>query len=552
MPDARTRRRLLTCSLLFLTCAAYSALRVPAPAVNEPHYLAKAKHYWQPEWCAGDFFLESSNPHQFFFQTVGWLTAVLPLEQAAWIGRILGFAVLAIGWERLLSRVLPGTFGPVLALWLFLLLQSLGNFSGEWLVGGVEAKVFSWGLVFWGGACLLEDSPVRGGMLLGLATSFHPIVGAWCLLLIGVIVACERYGAHLRRRLAVKWKTPTLPAHDGPSLDAAPGGPGSPASVPMGRWLMAAGCCLAASLPGVIPAARLLTATDMAVQTRADLIQVGYRLAHHLDPLAFPVESYRYYALLLAVWWLLPRAIVSARGMRWLTWFTLAAVGLAAAGWLAGAGPRPLQELPFSAARVRFLKLYPFRIADLAVPLMVAVSAVAAADHALRAAGEGRWFRRGMHFAFAAALWLAVVLPGADRNPSRMSPARYADWLAACEWLRTETPAVSLVYAPNEDWAIKWFAGRAEYVNFKDCPQDARGIVEWHRRLVLLRDWSVEFYVDHRFSVEETRALHERTGITHLVVSRLGPIDLEPVHENDSFRIYDIRSGPAGSGIQLD
>jgi hypothetical protein len=309
----------------------------------------------------------------------------------------------------------------------------------------------------------------------------------------------------------------------------------------MTRWLMASGCCLAASLPGVIPAAALLATADQALQTRADLIQVGYRLAHHLDPLAFPLESYRYYALLLAVWWLLPRATVPANGMRRLTWFTLAALGLAVAGWFAGAGPRPLQELPFSPSRVRFLKLYPFRIADLMVAVMVAVAAVSAADHALRAAGPARWFRRGLHFAFAAALGLALVLPGADRNPSRMTPARFADWRAVCEWLRTQTPADSLVYAPNEDWALKWYAERAEYVNFKDCPQDARGIVEWHRRLVLLRDWSVEFYGDHRFSAEEIRSLHERTGITHLVVSRLGPMDLEPAYANDSFRIYDIR-----------
>ena len=24
----------------------------PVPDVNEPHYLSKAKHYWDPNWCA--------------------------------------------------------------------------------------------------------------------------------------------------------------------------------------------------------------------------------------------------------------------------------------------------------------------------------------------------------------------------------------------------------------------------------------------------------------------------------------------------------------------
>lgn len=30
----------------------------PAPDVNEPHYLGKAKHYWNHAWAPGDFFFE--------------------------------------------------------------------------------------------------------------------------------------------------------------------------------------------------------------------------------------------------------------------------------------------------------------------------------------------------------------------------------------------------------------------------------------------------------------------------------------------------------------
>ena len=33
------------------------------PDVGESHYLVKAKHYWQPAWCAGDLFLESRDAH---------------------------------------------------------------------------------------------------------------------------------------------------------------------------------------------------------------------------------------------------------------------------------------------------------------------------------------------------------------------------------------------------------------------------------------------------------------------------------------------------------
>ena len=165
---------------LWVSFLAYSLIRAPIPAVNEPHYLVKARHYWQPEWCAGDLFVESANPHLVFYQTIGWLTAVASLETAALLGRGIALLLLAIGWDRLVSQLLAGRWRPLAMAWLFLLLQTSGNFAGEWLVGGVESKVIAYALVMWGCGALLDNRPKTGGALIGGAVSFHPVVGAWC------------------------------------------------------------------------------------------------------------------------------------------------------------------------------------------------------------------------------------------------------------------------------------------------------------------------------------------------------------------------------------
>ncbi|MGH7137007.1 MAG: DUF6798 domain-containing protein, partial [Pirellulales bacterium] len=60
----------------------------PAPDVNEPHYLGKARHYWDPGWAAGDFFFESADTHLVFYITCGWITRWLSLPAAAWLGRL--------------------------------------------------------------------------------------------------------------------------------------------------------------------------------------------------------------------------------------------------------------------------------------------------------------------------------------------------------------------------------------------------------------------------------------------------------------------------------
>ena len=33
----------------------------PVPEVNEPYYLGKAIHYWNPHWAAGDWFLQTAD-----------------------------------------------------------------------------------------------------------------------------------------------------------------------------------------------------------------------------------------------------------------------------------------------------------------------------------------------------------------------------------------------------------------------------------------------------------------------------------------------------------
>ena len=82
---ARGKGRWLECAL----AAACLMLLTggPAPGVNEAHYLVQARHYWNPGWCGGDFFLQSQDAHHVFFWTIGWLTQWLSLPAVAWVGR---------------------------------------------------------------------------------------------------------------------------------------------------------------------------------------------------------------------------------------------------------------------------------------------------------------------------------------------------------------------------------------------------------------------------------------------------------------------------------
>lgn len=528
--------RLFRVSLLFAAFMAYSVLRIPVPGVNEPHYLTKSRHFWLPEWCAGDMFLESANAHQFFYQTVGWLAAAFSFEQAAWIGRALALLLLAFGWDRLLSCLTGTRSGSLWAAWLFLLFHAFGNFSGEWLVGGVEAKVFAYAFVFWGCGCLLQGSTLKAAAFYGLAVSMHPVVGAWSVLAVSAATAVQFMLSRRKSEPANQFEA---------GIDSVV------RSLRPPRGLIPVAVFLLLSLPGLLPAFDLVLSSDPALAQRGNFIQFTHRLSHHLDPLTFPFFSYAYYAVLIGVWlaarlWI-GKWIDWTQELRWFQWLVAASILVAVAGLLIACGPRPVHLMPLSDLRVSLLKLYPFRLADILVPLLISVLIVRLAEHFLRSQESFRLRRPALFAGFGLAFVLALWLPGPDRNPADMDHETERDWLDVCLWIRAETPQDCVVYAVNENWAMKWYAQRPEYVSFKDCPQDAAGIVEWYERQRYLSDWSGRAFADGMASAAELTELHDVTGISYLISRKLDRMPRLPVYQNETFFVYALANSDANA-----
>ncbi len=523
--------------IVFGLFMAYSAVQAPVPGVNEPQYLGKAKFLWDPHWAAGDFFLESSNPHLAFYLAVGWLTQFLTLEASAWIARLAGYAVVAWGWTLLAGGVAGSRWSAVPAAALFLLLASIGNLSGEWLVGGIEGKVFSYGLLFAAIGLWLDRRPTAAAACLGGSVSFHPIVGVWGL--IGAAAA-----------------------------EAVFAGRGDRTRLPSGRGWIRPGCVfLATALPGLIPALLILDGTSPADTARATYMQVFIRLRHHLDPTQFPATRYAGYGLMLAVWLMLwvPQcrstdndqgAIDEAKKRRrWFLAFVPTCVAIAlvgvAIGWHGGdAWTMPLRDL-----RGTLLKFYPFRLADVFVPLALALAVGALVTESLatelRASESARRPRRAeKRVLVLAALATAVttaafvgalLIASPDRNPSRMPPRQLAAWRDVAEWVHRNTPEDAVIVTPSRHWGFRWYSHRALYVNFKDAPQDAAGLIEWERRLEVLKEWW-ESARRGRFYRDDLLRLGEETGADYLVTrANARRFLVAPVYENAAYRVYSLR-----------
>ena len=458
--------------ILIFGCLLTFAGQIP-PDVNESHYLPKAKHFWDPTWCAGDLFLGSSFSHWLFYVTTGWLTRFFTLAATAWIGRIVTWLLFAYAWQRLSWRVIPIRWLSIFSAILFLLLNNRFHMAGEWVVGGFEAKGIAYGFVLIALGNLVRKDWRWVWPWLGAAAAFHVLVGGWAMIACGFtwlliqLTTTQSFAAVFN---AARQQTLAI----------------------------AAGLSLA--LVGALPP--LLSdqsaAPDVTVAARS--IYVNHRIAHHLTFDAFPTLHVARFAFLAVVCWLLSRWIFCCakpihQKMKPLFLFGAGSLWIALGGLMLsglaeqGRGVSPLSE--------NLLRFYWFRLADFAIPAVVAIACCAVV---------GRWYQNSRQpstrFACLALAGLLLVAdavavmenhqdirPRADQrslpeyDDVQRTEETYRNWRRVCQWVKTETPKDAVFITPAEQQTFKWYTGRSEVVSWKDIPQDAVNILEWQQRL---------------------------------------------------------------------
>jgi hypothetical protein len=498
----------------------------PVPDVNEAVYLTKARHAADPSWGGGDFFLETPDAHGVFYLLAGPLASRLSLESAAWIGRWLGWGALAVGFRHAAVPLLTTGWGRVLAAVLFSFVIRNTTAAGEWVIGGCEAKVFAWALVFGGLGEIGCGRFAAAIFQCGLAAAFHPIVGGWA----GVATVAAWIASRMRA--------------DGPEdhPHRACGG---------ASWkdvaLVAGGVLTAAA--GVVPALGLTAGVDDAIRAAATRIYVVERLSHHLLLRSFADGMVARHVLAVAVWWLLSRLIPSSAPSRRIAAFTVAALGISGVGVVIS-----LLEPWAPSIAYALLRYYWFRLADVAVPFALATTCAAVvSDDAIcrRVTGLApamvRWAVAAVLLVDLGGQGLHWPIPGrtglVPRSDSKIAAAGWAD---ICDWVRDHAPADACFLTPRGAASFTWRTGRREVVCWKNSPQDAASLVEWRRRILDCFSRSGSLMELERSTVslgaERLQMVAEWYGADHAIVPLDAPliesIAGELLHANGTYAVY--------------
>jgi hypothetical protein len=508
--------------LLFL-CAGW-----PTPEINEAHYLCKAKHFWQPDWCPADHFLASADAHWVFYWTLGWLTLLMPLPAVAWVGRWIGWGLLAWSWRRFSISLFPKPFLAVLSAGAFFALTLQFHMAGEWIVGGIEAKTFAFVFVFLGLEALVKGHWNRVWLMFGAASAFHVLVGGW-----SVVAAVFCWTIESAIALARKKTRPPL-------LKMLPG-------------LVGGG---ALSLFGLVPAALLSGAADARIATQAARIYVYERLPHHLVFHTFERPLIIRHVLLLIVWIALSAFVRTENGGRRWRNYVWGAVFIGVLGVVID-----LATLNNPEVGAKLLRFYWFRLSDIMLPAGVAMASIALAYQVTKD-------QRVDLAVFLATISVLTAVGLALHIHARYHQwvgdpefaddhFKYDDWRATCDWIRENTAPDAVFLTPMRQQTFKWYAHRAEVFNRKDIPQDAPGVIEWRQRYHDIFDtgdpdpelrWRATIAEN---TAEEIAALQEKYDFQYVVLDRkrlrFGKIrhreNLYQVYPqfptvNDSYRVY--------------
>jgi hypothetical protein len=507
------------------------------PDSNEPYYIGKAIHFWNPDWIPNDSFLESKDSHWTFYVVFGWLSFFLSPNAMAWTGRFLTWGLLAWSWRRLSFTLIPLRWMSIPTAWALAYYVDSFHAAGEWILGGVEGKSFAFPFVLLGLESMLRGRWHRTWIFLGIATAFHVLVGGWSVLVTGLVCSLDYYR-----------RTTDLSQHF---------------TIPWGFFI---GGFLA--LFGLIPA--LLLDYGVAAETiqEAHQIYVFERLYHHLVPYQFPLTYLVRFILLTMIWIVICRFGQSRnqRQQRFesFLWGTLI---LFLIGMLIAYCFRNNRLLS-----AEILRFYWFRLSDIFIPAGIAIGTL---WHFLRVvqkiqknfqSQESRlhflpisgWlilfgvpfcvyllfdtilFSRRIYFSNTTVesgipwaltvlvcwgclvfsqrflqnratfktfcVWgfvglYAIILFYAPFDSlktlgdvrtsmaySRIEPGRpYVayHWIDVCQWIADpkNTPKTAKFWVPRDGTTFKWHAQRSDLGTWKNIPQDAEGIVRWQQMM---------------------------------------------------------------------
>lgn len=442
--------------------------------VNEVDVLPLARQYADPNWIPNDWYLNQPPGYRLIFQAIfGNLAATWGFLATSIIGRLFCYVLVASGFALVGRRLGLNLLFLLLAITLFIYVdfakgielynyKDQGVVTYEWIVGALETKAVAYGLVLLAIAWMLAGRYFLMALLMGLATSFHVLVGGWTFIPAIIWIALNRQNSFKNiQHIAYVILIYLI---------------GSALAIPaIWQQLFSPNPTEAIALQA------------MPEKITPSYIYVFLRLPHHLNPLSWSPEWWRSFLIYLLVlgtgvailWWQkdfqhLPGTYEARIGLAGFALLTLIpfAIGLAIA--------------PFD-TQGKLLQYYPFRVGDVMLPLSACFILICVLEEFAKTNIGGVVLLISLViFGWVCSIQFKEFrgqLVKIQHFPAEAQEAK-SDWKDMCAWIRQHTPKSALVISPPAEFAnFSWLSERPTLVKYKLLPQNKAGLLSWYTRL---------------------------------------------------------------------
>ncbi len=183
MPTVSKSRRFAATWMLITLCLALFWLFDGPLRANETQRIAVVKQFVDSTWIPNDWFLNAPAIYQLPFTLVASpFVAFLDMGIATILIRLILYAWFASGVVALARRLGIGLVALIPAVALAAAYGTRNLAAMEWMVGYAEGKVVAYGAILWAFSFLIGRRYRAAAALLGLAMTFHVLVGLYAAL----------------------------------------------------------------------------------------------------------------------------------------------------------------------------------------------------------------------------------------------------------------------------------------------------------------------------------------------------------------------------------
>ena len=498
-----------------------SKLLYKFPSVNEFDVVVFAKHFVDRSWIAGDWYLSQEIGYRTLFNLiVGGAAKIIPLPALILLGRSIIIALFAFAVSKIAAELKIKLVALVPIYVYFLSNQSM--FAGEWMIGGLETKPFAYCSILFALYFAMRKRPKVAAALLGLAFSFHMLVGFYG----GFCIAAASAIVYRKSIIGNGFK----------------------------RFIEPISAYIIAGAFGIYSIVQYISASSGADQSTAGEIYVLYRVAHHVLPSAWANELWLPLSIMCAIILVAGAIFIREKPLKLL--LIAASMGFVFFG---------IGAILFLTNNIPLLRFYWFRFPDVFTTFAIGLAISTGISRIV----EKTKFTRRRNILILTCIALSImataisIVKFADqiKSTARSKPYRYArvdeDLGDMLLWISWNTPkdAVFLVSPAIEEFY--YLAERTMFISLKHSPQTANNIIEWFDRLKLCSGgeslpagvgiFGFHEILESRFynlSKDDLHNISELYRIDYYLDCGEGRLDMPIMHENADFRLYAIERLP--------